>query len=501
MSNTFNLLDNFIGVFSPTAALKRAQARFAIEQIRAYEGASKGPRNKNWKSSSGSANVETQSLPELRNRASDLARNNSYSSRALSVIPNNVVGLGIRPRVTKKKGSGEKVMKLWQDWAETTDCDFDGHHTMYGLQHLATRAVFERGNVIIRKRRRKDKIIPIQIQVVEGDLLDHNKTTTTAGGYILNGVEFNNDGRKVAYWIYDQHPSDIMYSTNSLVSKSVPASEIIHLYVKDRPGQTVGVPSGVSGFQKLRDFDDYEDAQLVRQKIAACFAVFVHDSAENLTGAIQGTETESDGTISERVQPGLIEHLPAGKTVTFAAPPGTSGYSEYAKNVLRSIAISHNITYEALTGDLSNVNFSSGRMGWLEFHRQVEQWQSNLVIPGFTRVWDWFLDAAVISGQLSSKNGLSPVWTPPRREMIDPVKEINALSIEVRNGFTSWRDAVSSRGWDPDDLLLELSQEQALFEKFKMMLECDPRYDPTRTNYTGTTPPDSLGSTLPAVKK
>ena len=37
--------------------------------------------------------------------------------------------------------------------------------------------------------------------------------------------------------------------------------------------------------------------------------------------------------------------------------------------------------------------------------------------------------------------------------MIDPAKEVKALSDLVRNGFSSWHDAVKSLGENPDKVL------------------------------------------------
>jgi lambda family phage portal protein len=474
-----NFLERAIGLVSPTLALKRARARFILNEVRGYEGSSRTPRTKNWKTSPGSANLEIQtSLLTLRDRARDLVRNNPYSKKAITVISTNVVGSGIRPRIDTKGRDAKKLMDLWKKWAEKTECDFDGMLTMYGLQKLIMRSLSEGGDVLIRRRRVSNGLLPVQIQVVEGDLLDQNRTTPLeGGGYIVQGVEFDKNGKRVAYWVFERHPYDVV--PNTMLSYRVSSSEIIHVFETLRPGQARGVPAGTSAFIRLKDFDDYEDAQLMRQKIAACFAVFVHDQSEDLTGAIADTDTEDDGSISERVQPGVIEHLPPGKNITFATPPGTEGYGEYAKNVLRAIAAAYGVTYEALTGDLSNVNFSSGRMGWLEFHRQVSDWQDNVMLPACDKIWNWFVESANMAG-IISKTDIVASWTPPRREMIDPVKEIKAMTDEVRAGFTSWAEAVSSRGWDPQELLIALKEEYALFEEFKLMLTCDPRFDPTR---------------------
>jgi lambda family phage portal protein len=221
---------------------------------------------------------------------------------------------------------------------------------------------------------------------------------------------------------------------------------------------------------RLKDFDDYEDAELVRQKIAACFAVFVEDAdPSSAPGGGGSSET------LERVEPGIIEHLPPGKRMTFASPPVTQNYDNYSRKILQAIAAGYGITYEAMTGDLSNVNFSSGRMGWLEMHRQIEDWQHNMIIPMLCdRVWGWFSEASAIATGLSAGD-MTVTWTPPRRMMIDPVKETQAIKEQVRNGLMSWPEAVREQGYEPDQVLTEIAEWNSKFDEAEIVLDCDPR--------------------------
>lgn len=502
-----NKLENIVRFFSPSIALARAKANFYINQLRAYDAGGHSERTKGWRATNASQNVENNSgLSTLRARSRELVRNNPYAKKAIQIISNNTIGNGIRPKITSSKKRDKKIMEVWKQWAETTQCDFDGHFTIYGLQALAMKSVAEAGEVLIRKRRvdtrgaGKKNIIPIKLQIVEADLLDHSKTedNSKSGGYIIQGVEFDAKGNKVGYWLYDRHPYD-MVGTN-ITSRFVDASEVIHVYSVERPGQVRGVPFLTPSMMKMRDFDDYEDAQLMRQKIAACFSVFITDNAENITGQIKGTVKKSNGDLSERVTPGIIEHLSAGKDIKFASPPGTSGYGEYSKTQLRGIAAGIGVTYEALTGDLSNVNFSSGRMGWLEFHRQVQAWQNNLVIPKFcASVWAWFEEGYILG--FGSWGEISISWIPPRREMIDPVKEVKGMTDEIRAGLASWEDTVSELGYDPEELLETITKEYRAFRERDLMLVCDPRYDATRSNDPMTPPEDKTKVKEPAKTK
>lgn len=472
-----SFIDKFIGVFSPKAEFERAKFRTAAKILnehfgeRKYDGASRGRRTANWQASGTSANTEISgALGTLRARSRDLVRNNTYARQAVyRLIPNNVVGTGIRPAPFLDKRSEKRIKKAWRDWAEKTTCDFDGQSTFYGLQRLVMRSVAESGEAIVRKRRIAADL-PIQLQVCEGDHLDTMKTydRIEGGGYIEQGIEFDRNGRKVAYWIYDVHPGENSIRSE-LVSRRIPASEVLHIFYKERPGQNRGVPWLVASMMKAKDIDEFEQAEIVRQKIAACFAAFVTDTGGDGLNGMSKQEVEQ----AERIEPGMIEYLPAGKQVHFANPNAKEGYEEFMRQSTRAVASGIGVTYEGMTGDLSNVNFSSGRMGWLEFQRTVNDWQDMIVNQLCEGVWAWFNEGLLMTGRIREE--IDADWTKPRREMIDPVKETKAEVAKVKAGMKSWSEMVREQGGDPDDVLEELSADMKKIEAAGLVLDVDGR--------------------------
>jgi lambda family phage portal protein len=290
--------------------------------------------------------------------------------------------------------------------------------------------------------------------------------------YTVDGVEFNSQGKKVAYWIYDHHP--LFFQT---VSRRIDAEDVIHLYEVLRPGQVRGVPFGVSAMLRLRDFDEYEDAQLLRQKIAACYAAFIYDAGEMADiGA-----GKDDDLLPDALEPGGVHRMPPGTRVEFGNPPGAEGYTDYSRNILLAISAAYGVPYEALTNDFSNVNFSSARMSWLEFNRNVVRWQKQILIPRFCqKVWDWFNQYAVIEGAASTPAGLIQ-WTPPRREMIDPAKELAAQTDAVRAGLMTWPEAVRANGYEPDAQIAEIAEYNKKMDEAGVMVVTDGRLFPTKT--------------------
>jgi lambda family phage portal protein len=229
-----------------------------------------------------------------------------------------------------------------------------------------------------------------------------------------------------------------------------------------------GVPWPAPMMLRLRDLDDYEDAQLVRQKIAACFTAFVKDIE-----GIEASPTATKLAELERIEPGMIEYLAPGGVPNVTSLPGAEGYGDFTRAQLRAIAAGYGITFEALTGDYSQVNYSSGRMGRLEFQANVGVWQELMILSFCHRVWEWFYEAVQIAGIASGAAVCN--WTPPKMPLLDPGKEIAAAKDGIKAGLLSWQDAQRGMGRDPEDVLNEIKQDYADFDDRGLVLDIDMR--------------------------
>ena len=445
--------------------------RFKFKSRKGYEGAGRSKRTSNWLTGSGDANSSIRAgLPTLRSRSRDLRRNNPIAKRAIEVTTSNVVGKGIKTRIT---GTSADALQLkWDKWAGSPKCDYDGRHNLAGIQRLAMDAIQESGEVLIRRRFVNDSEFPIQYQILESDYLDNSMIDGKLenGNILIQGIEFDSNGRRVAYHLYENHPGSITASLK-LNTVRVLAKDVIHLFRQDRPGQVRGVPWLSAVMIRLKDLDDYQDAQLMRQKIAAMFTAFVHDISADVECA-----DDDEGNFGEDLEPGIIEELPPGKTITFANPPSVENYQEFTSVELRTIAAGYGLSYAALTGDLSNANFSAGRMGHLEMNRNIESWREMFMIYGLlSSASKDFLDMMELTGEMYSDD-TSFKHIPPRREMIDPTKEIPATIKAIRAGLTSTTDEIAAMGKDPEAVFEQLAKDQQKTEELGLILDSNPKY-------------------------
>lgn len=480
-------LDAIIGAISPAWQARRARARLDIARamqaqkvLARYEGAARGSRFDGWTTvSSGSAVSETQqAISLLRERSRDLARNTWIGRRVLDVYAQNLVGTGIRPSIDGDSAA-ERLIKAW---ARSTAADADGLHDFYGLQKLAVATMLEGGEAfLVRQHEKSDgTMIPVSVRVLEGDYVDHeyNEDLKT-GNRVVQGIEFDRRGRRVAYHMYDRHPGDQTWADRRDVRR-VPAADVIHLFDVLRPGQVRGVPIFAAVLLKLKDWDSFEDAQLMRQQIASCFTAFIRTQGDGPLGGIPVGRGSEDTALATQLQPGMIQVLNPGEEVTFGSPPDTSGYRDYADVTLHEIAAGVGLSYESLTGDMSRVNFSSARMGWLEFQRRIDTQRALVLEPRMlNRVARWLGEGLELMG-LSVDGRVK--WTPPRRQMIDPVRETEAMVTGIRAGITSRQAEIRSLGRDPEEVYAEIAQDNALLDALDLIFDSDPR----KQNKNGT---------------
>ena len=472
-------IDRLVRSVSPRWAFKRSRYRAAYDTFqRHYEAASTGRRTKGWRRSSGDANASVSgALSRLRDHARDLVRNNAHARSALNTIGDHAVGWGIVPSTEDDRAS-----ELWEEWAGTTACDADGRNDFYGLQKLAIRTVAEAGSVLVRRRFRRPEDglpIPLQIQLLEPDFIDTTKTTLVRNadrlevGRVVQGVEFDAIGRRVAYWLYPEHPGSDSFFPGT--SRRVPAESVLHIYRQDRPGQVHGVSWFAPVILTLKQFDEYTDAQLMKQLIAACLSVIVTDP--DGTGTPLGVTESGEDVASpelDRLGAGSILTAPPGREVTVVEPPRIGEFRAYSQVTLRTIATGLGINYEDLTGDYGEMSFSAARLSRLRHWSRVQDWRWQLLVPQMCDpVWAWAMEVATIFRRASMRPAAE--WTAPPLPMIEPEKEGLAAMRNVRAGITSLSEVLRERGFNPKRVLSELKADLDFVDELGLVLDSDAR--------------------------
>lgn len=467
-----NWIDRLILFVAPSWGRSRVMAR---AMARHFEAASVGRRTDGWNRTMTDANraASGATLARLRAQGRDLARNNPWAKRGLRRITTSVVGWGIKPKPNGR--NKDRINELWKRWAETTQCDAAGRLTMYGLQKLVMRTIVESGEVLVLRRLRQPGdglAIPMQLQVLEPDHIDTGKDEKTAGGgKIIQGIEIDKSGKRVAYWLFEDHPGG---HSDQIASKRVSADQVLHIFDQERAGQMRGTSWFAPVDVRLHEFDEFEDATLMKQKIAACMAAFVTDPTGDGAALGEG-DTAANGQPTDSLEPGMITYLPTGKQVQFASPPAATDHQSFSATALRGVAAGLGVTYEDLTGDYSQVNYSSARMARIANNADVHDWRWNMLIPQFcVPAWDWMIEALKLAGVLAAVDA-SPTWTPAPLPMLDPGKESEAVKQAVRMGQMTPSEMIREQGGDPEAHWKEYAEDLKMLDKHGVTLDSDPR--------------------------
>lgn len=461
---------------------------------RQYNGAAYNRMLNDWIASSTSQDAEARmALRTLRNRARELGRNNDYVVNALRAIQNNIIGQGVKlqSQVKRARGPGagqmdknlnEAIEAAWRSWGRAKNCHVAGTLSFSAMERLLVRSMAESGEIFIRKIRKPmgRSPVPLALEIIEADLLDENYNGDYQGRQIRMGVEVNEWMRPVAYWFFTQHPGDIQFGSSGSMEQTrvrIPAEEVIHLFVSDRPGQTRGIPWFSSAMTRLRHMQGYEEATVISARAQACQMGFIETPDPEFEG-----EGVFDGERVSSFEPGKIATLAPGEKFVSHNPTQPSGLLDpFMRYMLRGVASGVGVSYETLSKDYSQSNYSSSRLALLD-DRDTWRTLQQLIIEMFHQnVFDDWLELAVMSGTLNlpgfeiQRDRYENVrWLPRGWQWVDPAREIAAYKTAVRSGFMTLTDVVAQNGGDFEELAHARSRELELCDELELILDTDP---------------------------
>lgn len=484
-------IDDLIGVFSPRAAYQRAAWRQAHDSMkrlndgaRAYDGAARGRLTADWRAGRGSADAEIISdLPTLRERCRQMVRDNSYAAAGVRNLTAALVGDGIEPRaVHPDEKTAALAQQVWKAWAESR---VDGREDFYGVQRLAVRSMIEGGEALIQWRPKSGEP-DARLLLLEGDFLDHTRTQLLRdGGRIVGGVEYDANGARAAYWIFPHHPGDTL---GGMARQSVrtPALDVDHLFEATRIGQSRGVPWFHAGLRRLRDVTDIEDAIRIKRRVEACLAVFRSPSDSGAGSPFGKQETQTTGQVWETLTPGMIIQGLPGESVTAIQPSNNGDGDAFLRGQLMAVGASIGVPYHVLTGDVSQANYSSLRAAMVVYWALLDDWICNTIVPQLCApAWGRVMLKAALKLGKPELAQVTASWTPAPRAWVDPLKDVTAEIMEVRAGFSSVPESLSSRGKDWRTAFKETREVNALIDALGLAFDTDAR----RVNGSGALQP------------
>lgn len=446
-----------------------------------------------WASSNTSVNVDLyRGLDTLRARSRDLCNNNTYARRFLGMVGANVVGgagIMLQARVydapgRPDTGANDAIEEAWARWGARGACDVSGRLSWRDLQILVVKTVARDGEALVRRVRGKSagNGYGYALQVLDIDRLDTRLVRAPARGVneIRMGIEVDAFGRAVAYWLRPYHPGDLWLAQGEALSdhQRVPADEILHVYLTDRPEQLRGAPWMHAAMIQLQNLGGYEEAAVIAARVGASkMGFFVTPE-----GNPPEDGKDENGVPFTEAEPGAFGVLADGQDFRPFNPDYPHAmYGDFVRACLRGVASGLGVSYHGLANDLTDVNFSSIRSGTLEERDQwisLQQWFIDAFVEPVYRDW---LPNALAFGQVTLANGAElPVakadkfaahtWQARRWQWVDPLKDMEASVKAIENGLKAPQDVAAELGVDYEDVLVKIKQAQELAEKIGVIL-------------------------------
>jgi len=514
-------LDVFMGKRSLTSDSTLAQ----LGGSNGYSGFQAAKQNRmsiDWPSASRSADQDLLvDLRKLRARARDQAINSPIASRFLGMVRANVAGRhGVKlafkvAQVRKSKQSNgldekanEELRRAWREWGKKGSCTVCGRYSWREVQRLITENTGRDGEQIIRKVYVPKTVNPFgfQIQLIDADQLDdnYNLMGRADGTQIRMGVEVDANQKALAYHIFQGNPYEASFGSSNRVR--VPADQIIHWIVAHRTGQTRGYPWMASGMGQLRMLDGYFQAELAAARIGASMVMSIETAkdADPDADEIEGDGINADG--SKAIDIGIgsaIDLTGTGATLNNHTPTHpTNAFDPFTKQSGRLIASGFNVPYHSLFNDLSGVNYSSARIGEMEVREFWMEMQTSFIDNVTEPIYDAWLGAALLNQAValpfSDRKrfcGEFIKWEPRRWPWIDPLKDVQANTLLVQNGFETHESILNSVGRDLEETYTSLAREQELADDLGIALGTDIRGQGTsEINNEDETPEDATGA-------
>lgn len=485
--------DTIISVFSPTTALKRVEARNRLQVFNDFNsgsgygkyGASYARKSLiGWLTRGTDADSDVvDNIETLRSRSRDLFMGSPLATGALKTVRTNVVGSGLMLNAqidSKFLGLTDEQAREWEEnterewrlWAESVDCDAERRQTFYQLQSLVLLSALMSGDVFVTLPiiKRAGSVYDLRIGLIEADrVCNPTNPPPPTDKNLLGGVEVDQYGAAVAYWVSKYNPNATPRMTNQFVNEwkrvlafgaTTGRRNVLHIMADvERPAQRRGVPMLAPVIESLKQLARYSDAELMAAVVSAMFTVFVKSDTPDspLGNMFDPTQSVDKDPNAYELGNGAIVGLDKGESIEIANPQRpNAAFDGFVSAMCRQIGAALEIPVELLLKNFT-ASYSASRGALLEawkMFRMRREW----IVGNFCQpVYEEWLTEAILKGRIQANGFLDDPairaawcgaeWYGDCQGQLDPLKEANAAKVRVEEGFsTREREAAELTG-------------------------------------------------------
>jgi lambda family phage portal protein len=468
--------DGMLSPFAPGFVLERQRARLRSSHLLAYDAAAKSRMRRPQVASSADQDL-LGDLDEIRRNSRAMVRDDSTAAALVRVLEDNVVGTGLVPQMMVKPVPGSLTERQAEDWnrsieqiwaeaskqLDATECD-----TFPALQRQAFRTMVVDGEALFSRifvdpsKSEVRRLIGTCYESVDVDRLDDPNQFEPG---IRAGVELGDRGNARAYWIRPRHPEESMTQWRDdrmrlNEPERVPRyadgrPKVLHMFRRDRPGQTRGVPFFAPCFALVEAMNDMLETELQAARAASKFCAFIK---QTLDANMPHFDNE-EGELVEHLESATIQRLGPGEELVPYTPnrPGNM-FEPFVVRVMRSICSALGLPYELVMKDFGKMNYSNARVALLESRRGFAVLQQLVVEKLCQPMLEAVVHEAVVKRKVEMPRGflVSPsmfvkaYWQPPAWGWVDPVKEVQSSGMAVDLNLSSPQAEAARQGGDSE---------------------------------------------------
>lgn len=459
-------------------------------------------------------------------RVQDLVRNDGWASGGVTRILDAAIGGSFRPiakpdyralaaytgntafDVVWATEYARAAGVAWRTWSDGPGHYCDAARKMTGSQIMRVnfRHKLVDGDALALPLYLPDRLGPgrshfaTTIQTINPDRLSNPQqrfdTLTVRGG-----VEIDGYGAATAYHIRKGYLTDYFSAGQSVTWERITREDaygrprVVHDFDVDRGGTNRG-GAGILGpvVQRLKMLIKYDGTELDAAIINAIFGAYVTSPFDReMVGEALGENASDDESGLGRYQdmrsafhrerPAVLgsSRIPVlfpGESInTVAANRPATNFAAFEGAVLRNVASAMGLSYEQLTQDYSQSNYSSSRAATVELWKTMSRRRHDFGSGFASPIFGCVLEEAHDKGDLPLPTGAPPFyeyrgpygrchWIGPGRGWVDPVAERQGSVMAMEAGLSTLEiEAAENVGADWEELL---DQRQIESEAFKL---------------------------------
>jgi len=483
--------------------------------------------------------IDADILPEkqiIDARARAMLRDDAFVQGGSNLHKDNIVGahylLNARPASRSIFGKQddifeeefqEEVEEKWELYSDSADNWVDAARMNNLTAHvrMAVGIHLMAGEVLAAVEYIKDDGAPFStaIQMIELDRLctRQDDPRSMMDPNVRAGVRFNNRGAPTAYQIRTAQFNDYGPIDFRLPSwKEVPIRkpwgrlQMIHLFESLRPEQTRGITEMTAALSAMKKTHVWRDVNIQHAVTQSLYAAAITSDlpSETVFQQLGGAEASPDavsaaiqnyaegylGNIANYVgqAKGLqidgvrIPHLYPGTKLELLSP-GAGGPlgTEFEQSLLRYIAAAIGVSYEQLSRDYTNTNYSSARAAMNETWKFMASRKKQVADRFATIIFRLWLEEAISRGQIESAKGIKIYdaavpgqkygrlnlkfdalsrceWIGASRGQIDEAKETEAAIARINACLSTAEDELARLGKDWRKVFRQIKREQEM---------------------------------------